>query len=475
MEELQKAVQAMVPQQQVNIPPKTNRPHSASSTALSTLVLTTPASRSTANLQNSSPSPSSSDTDTVAAKPRIIRKKSGETVKSSLKLSSLVRHQSMPTTSKMVHFDDNLERVRHFLHSEKPLAVSASSSPTEERPKFHWGTDSDSESESDEEEEDPRLGFQRYLDRTEWHISLPNFKPAEHSDRMVYVESIFLSSDKNTLLGHIAVKNIAFEKHVSIRYSIDSWKTVTGLDAEYNDDVRRKRRHQGYDRFTFAINMGDFPQHAITTKSIFFCVRYVTAGQEFWDNNDGANYQVDFTRVTKVKSGVVQRPQSARLPARHHRRTKSSEPSFLFGQGNIRDQEPDHEHDDELFGALRPKFRAPLKKKDQFSSRYDFGSSFKSPDFGSKKKENKEKDPLALNAKSYQELIDSYCFFGGKPSPQKSTSPVGSPPGSTASVAKEAPPSPTRPKPSGLTVNTHFSQKPASPYPEWATRPGVSV
>lgn len=397
--------------------------HSASSTALSTLVLSTPASRSATNLPEESKesSASSSDIENNCAqkKPQIVRKKSGETVKSSLKLSSLVRHQSMPTTSKMVHFDDNLERVRHFLHSEKPAAVSAQSSPTEERPKFHWGNDSDeSESDSeDEEEEDPRLGFQRYLDRTEWQISLPNFKPTDHSDQMVFVENVFLSSDKNTLLGHIAVKNIAFEKHVCVKYSIDDWKTTTVLTAEYNDDVRRKRRVQGYDRFTFSINMGDFPQHAISAKSIFFCVRYNTPNGEFWDNNQGRNYQVDFMRVTKVKSGVVARPQSVRLPARHHRRSKSSETPtssvYTFGQEHKNDYGREDEND--IFNSIRPKFRTSPSKENQFTSRYDFGASLKSSPSKPGKAAKSDEAKLALNAKSYQELIDSYCFFGGKP------------------------------------------------------------
>ncbi|KAI9211583.1 hypothetical protein DS838_003525 [Geotrichum bryndzae] len=154
-----------------------------SSSTLSTLVLTTPtAARSTTTLlgnatkhtptaSTASSSLSTPSTSIPSSPSSILRKKSGERVKSSLKLPSLVRHQSMPATSKMVHFDAKLERVRHFLYSEKPTAVSAQSSPTEERPKFHWGSDSDHESESSEDEEDPRIGFQRYLDRTEWQIS----------------------------------------------------------------------------------------------------------------------------------------------------------------------------------------------------------------------------------------------------------------------------------------------------------------
>lgn len=296
----------------------------------------------------------------------------------------------------MVHFDVNLEQVRHFLHSEKPTAVSASSTPTENKPKFHWASDSDSSSDT-EDDEDPRLGYQRYLDRTQWQISLPNFEPCT-KDSEVFVENVFLTTDKNTLIGHVAVKNLAFEKSVTIKYTVDNWKTTTGLAAEYNDDVRRKRRISGFDRFTFAVNMSDLPQHA-TKKSLFFCVKYVCDGREFWDNNYGANYQIDFTRVTKSKS-------HHRMPTRQGRANSlDSDYSSSFEGVDVND----------IFGPAPSKDK---RTKNVFASRYDFGASFTSFSSPTNKKvgsANKRatQDKLALNAKSYQELIDSYCFFNG--------------------------------------------------------------
>lgn len=291
----------------------------------------------------------------------------------------------MPVQSKIVHFDVNLEQVRHFLYSEKPSAVSSPSHDYTTRPQFHWGsTDSESESDSDEEE-DPRLGYQRYLDRTEWQISLPNFTApnVNNESRPVYVENLFLTTDKNKLIGHVAVKNFAFEKHVSIKYTLDNWKTITELVAEYNDDVRRKHRSAGYDRFSFVITMADLPQQATTgTKSLFFCVRYSCNNAEYWDNNHIANYQIDFLRVPKHKV------QSAgdRLPTRQRRSNSVDNPMRVY--------------DDVLEST----------KKNEFNSRYDFNDSvLKKIHARPKAVEN----TFALNAKTYQELIDSYCFFQG--------------------------------------------------------------
>lgn len=477
--ELKKAVEAMVV-----VPPTSSyskpfsskallKKSSSSSSALSTLVLTTPtASRSTttllANDTNQTPisSITSSPSNSVPSSPsNIVRKKSGERVKSSLKLPSLVRHQSMPATSKMVHFDVNLERVCHYLNSEKPTAVSTQSSPIEERAKFHWGTDSDHDTESseDEEEEDPRIGFQNYLDRTEWQISLPNFTQNFNleSSKTVFLESVFLSGDKNNLFGNVAVKNLTFEKYVIIRYSLDNWKTATEISAEYNPDVRRKLKVLGYDRFTFSLNLRDFPQ-LYTNSVLLFCVKFVDGnGGIYWDNNNGHNYKVIFTCVNKIKP-----VNNNRLPVRSHvtsnnkvvnthRRSKSSQ--NLMGRSSYDDEE-----DDEIFTRLLRKPKLKTNSPDHFTSRYDFGSSFSNNNntarnantgvltsnwhanaSGSSTKPGEE---FALNAKSYQELIDSYCFFKGSNSKPGSAGPV---------VAKTSSKS--------IAENTPTSSSPSSP------------
>lgn len=263
--------------------------------------------------------------------PSIIRKKSGELVKSSLKLSSLVRNKSMPESSmksaaaqaiKNVHFDQKLEHVRHFLNSDRPQAVADGS--VKPRPHHHnhngVGTFQWRDDDSSSDEDDLRKGYDKYIARTEWSLSTPNFPalpgPKAHSsepDPMVYLENLFLSADKNNLVGHVAVKNIAFEKQVNVRYSLDYWQTVSQVDATYNDDARKKLRDMGYDRFTFSINMNLLPQHILTQKPMHLCVRYTANGTEYWDNNGFQNFQLDFKRVPKPQRG----------PGRFHNRSKT--------------------------------------------------------------------------------------------------------------------------------------------------------
>ncbi len=132
-----------------------------------------------------------------------------------------------PTYSKAVHFDSHLEHVRHFLQVDKPLAVSAGSSPVESYEseiEFPFGQDEPHRSKG------PPF---------EWEIRLSNF-PTETPERKlspVSIERIFLSSDNKTLVGIVAVANLAFSKHVTARFTLDYWKTTSEVVAEYNNDV----------------------------------------------------------------------------------------------------------------------------------------------------------------------------------------------------------------------------------------------
>ena len=250
-----------------------------------------------------SPGRSTSDSDADDAgdddlqiKPPLIRKKSGELVRPALRAPSLKRRpSSMPGTpvySKAVHFQDNsLEHVRHFLQVDRPIAVSAGSSPVEssyeDEPEFPFGS-------GDANSRSPPF---------DWQIRLSNFphNTPKRNALPVRTESVYLSTDKKMLMGSVIVRNLAFHKLVVARFTLDYWKTTSEVVAEYNNNVRQKQVEDGCDRFTFSIKLED--QANLENKTLFFCVRYNVNGQEYWDNNNSINYQVDFTKKYKSQNG----------------------------------------------------------------------------------------------------------------------------------------------------------------------------
>jgi hypothetical protein len=251
-------------------------------------------------------------------KPPMLRKKSGELVRPALRPSSAKRRPSSmpgtPTFSKAVHFDSHLEHVRHFLQVDRPLAVSAGSSPVE-------AYESDSEFPfHDETTRGPPF---------EWEIVVSNF-PAETPQRLalpVRVERVFLSADNKTLIGSVAVANLAFNKNVVARFTLDYWKTTSEVVAEYNHDIRQPKHADGYDRFHFNIKLAD--QANLEAKTMFFCVKYTVNGQEYWDNNNSTNFQIDFRKKAKPQNGKKGRQGSAsRQAGSLPRSNKKASPSL---------------------------------------------------------------------------------------------------------------------------------------------------
>lgn len=248
-------------------------------------------------------SPDDSDAE-ATPKPPMVRKKSGELVRPALRPATARRRpSSMPGTpvyAKAVHFDSQLEHIRHFLQLDRPLAVSAETSPVDSHDgdtEFPFGHDADKSTPS-----------------WEWELRLSNFpKDAPHrATHAVRLERLFLSADKRSLIGSVSVANLAFHKHVAARFTFDHWRTVSEVVAVYSHDVRRKHAHDGHDRFTFDIKLDD--QANLESKTMFVCIRYNVEGQEHWDNNNGLNYQVEFVKASKPSTNKASGGNRPALP-----------------------------------------------------------------------------------------------------------------------------------------------------------------
>lgn len=255
---------------------------------------------------------------------KLIRKKSGELVKPALKYGgpltasgtpmversppvfgesssppsypNRLGSRSLPGTPnfpKAVHFDSQLERVKLFNKDHKPQVVSRDGSPTQyttsEGEEFPFpSTDDEAATRSAAEE------------RKVLSIKLPNFPSSPNTFADLQLESLYLDeSDRKTLRGVIVVKNFAFNKWVAVRFTLDWWQTTSEVSASHKETIREG----AYDRFSFAIKLGDV-MAKIEEKTLFMCVRYNSEGREIWDSNNGENYQVNFERKAAAPVAV---------------------------------------------------------------------------------------------------------------------------------------------------------------------------
>ncbi|XP_011497093.1 PREDICTED: protein phosphatase 1 regulatory subunit 3C-like [Ceratosolen solmsi marchali] len=108
----------------------------------------------------------------------------------------------------------------------------------------------------------------------------------------VSLENVIVRNSENNFIGTVKVKNFTYNKDVTIRMTIDNWKSYEDVSCVYikqSNLITHTAMRNLYDTFHFRIllpiNDGDVCQ-------IEFCVHYVTDGSDFWDNNAGSNYVI---------------------------------------------------------------------------------------------------------------------------------------------------------------------------------------
>ncbi|WLF77644.1 hypothetical protein PVL30_001361 [Lodderomyces elongisporus] len=312
---------------------------------------------------------------------RLVRKKSGELVKPSLKSPSMFnldrlqgRPKSLPATPtyKQVHFG-GATNVKYFKKKDTPSAISASNSPLASPDSSTSSSTSSTDDEYENEDygndiddtlmQHQHLGHHRHFHlhnfslgdtkypssspgngglgssksglQPTWELQLTNFPPLSYLRRIeqqtpVFLERLFISGDKKYLMGHIAVRNLAFEKFLTVRYSVDNWMTIIEIPTKYTPDKIEVLKQNNYDRFVFKIPLNNmfnsfkYSKNTSSTDSLMddeddvnisndgsgaagfaseesafrkvrkyqLCIKYYAQGAEFWDNNDYKNYEI---------------------------------------------------------------------------------------------------------------------------------------------------------------------------------------
>ncbi|KIM88242.1 carbohydrate-binding module family 21 protein [Piloderma croceum F 1598] len=216
-----------------------------------------------------------------------------------------LRVQSAPTTpnlSKNVRFpekkEDGLESVRVFHLKARPASLSQGCDDTE----------------TETETEPSQFPFPRYGINTSGHGRYPlafgvdNFTPGVTStipvanpppDANIHFESAAFVQPEAPfaphLTGIILVLNVAYEKHVAVRFTLDEWQTTIEVRARYVVSVQCLPWEMTHNQ-----TLGD--AIGLQERVLWFVGRYTATGDgggEWWDNNSGLNYRVGF----KVAAG----------------------------------------------------------------------------------------------------------------------------------------------------------------------------
>lgn len=111
---------------------------------------------------------------------------------------------------------------------------------------------------------------------------MPNFLDVVQLQNVALENAAVTDPISLTITGSVRVRNLDFHKSVHLRYSTDNWHSFADMQATYVDNSC-----DGFsDKFTFII----FGNSLQVGEKLEIAVRFSCKGQQFWDNNYGANY-----------------------------------------------------------------------------------------------------------------------------------------------------------------------------------------
>ncbi|KAG0734682.1 hypothetical protein G6F57_004268 [Rhizopus arrhizus] len=163
---------------------------------------------------------------------------------------------------KSVRFnDEQLEQVVYFYKSRSPKSIH-------------------------EQEDDVILADECTITKPNW----PSRTRLLYEDNKIRMENVKLldgeDCKKNQFVmeGRCRALNISYQKIVTVRYTFDLWSTYQETTGIFKESI--PSTSNTWDRFLFSIPIEAKEQ------TIYFALKYSVNGQDYWDNNNGLNYQV---------------------------------------------------------------------------------------------------------------------------------------------------------------------------------------
>ncbi|KID75006.1 Protein phosphatase 1 regulatory subunit 3D [Metarhizium brunneum] len=147
----------------------------------------------------------------------------------------------------------------------------------------------------------------------------------------VYLEEVRLLGDATAVVGVVNVKNLAFEKHVTCRFTLDNWTTQSEVAADYLKSIASPDVDEDRDSFGFSIPILDFSR--LGRNRLEFCIRYRVIGLEFWDNNNCTDFMVSF-EVERHDDSVKPLATSTDSPEETHQDTRRAREGTLEIDGS---------------------------------------------------------------------------------------------------------------------------------------------
>ncbi|KAH9963065.1 putative phosphatase regulatory subunit-domain-containing protein [Russula compacta] len=213
-----------------------------------------------------------------------------------------VRKNTLPSNDrKSVHFkesDSELVSVCVFRATGRPSTILSPHSDTE------------SEIEPDEASFLQRIPVAAPARTALLKVTNISPIPSPHTPPCfnVHLESISLLPARPPLLrGTVRVRNIAYEKDVTARFTLDGWTTVSEAHAWYTGSAASD--DGTWDRFAFTISLELHLRPGASERMLLLAVRFAVPGVgEWWDNNGGNDFRIGIAPASTLPGSACTLP-----------------------------------------------------------------------------------------------------------------------------------------------------------------------
>lgn len=251
------------------------------------------------------------------------------------------------------------------------------------------------------------------LSADDFKLTLPNWpkRSIALNDKKIRMENISLTEadtkdrlqNKIMIEGRCKALNISFEKLISVRYTFDLWSTYHETPAIYRDSLATTGNT--WDRFSFYI-----PIDAKKT-TLYIALRYSVNNEEYWDNNNGMNYEVCITseepEENEELSEQARNPKDTKILGRRY--------DFTASLNAVRKPfspppSPPGTPTETFVDYTPPVFFGSFDSFDSFSSKTP---PSKSPELVSPPSSPLMSPPVSAEGfqMSYSDFVDKYCFY----------------------------------------------------------------
>ncbi|KAI8384119.1 putative phosphatase regulatory subunit-domain-containing protein [Blakeslea trispora] len=326
------------------------------------------------------------------------------------------QHQEQPNRTK-VQFDPVcLERVCLFLESQCPIEL--------------------------------KEAHDRQLTQPSFRILCPHWPRQEShhaNDQQVVIlnRKHFSMIDNKYIRGKVMVRNLALDKAVLIRYTLDHWATVSDVDGVF---FGPNPKNTAFDIYEFTLELNTLSDRGEVRGKVEFSIRYTAGHMDYYDDNNGQHYQIRVICDPLYDPWVEK--EAVQNDSNHYDDNTTSEDE----EEEIEEEEEKHSQFANALKDYKPATPFHLKRRQPwFSARYDFSQSLflakQSPHHDTSASFVGAKDyflpitsseyihpppsstttsptlshtsslleeeevPLDINSSHYLEMLDKYCFY----------------------------------------------------------------